>query len=178
MEPFRVIVEIAGSIIVALGGGGAIVVGLSSWLGKVWADRLMQKEKATHDRELEDFKVQALRKLEEQKAHFQEKIALYKEAITPVVEFITEYQRAGGKPPKDVCVAFEKKRLATSVQFGMFATVPACDAYNTLIDYILDVLDGKIQPSWSDLRNLAYKLLNEIRRDVGALGDVVYKGTR
>jgi hypothetical protein len=110
MEPFRVIVEIAGSIIVALGGGGAIVFGLSSWLGKVWADRLMQKEKATHDRELEDFKVQALRKLEEQKAHFQEKIALYKEAITPVVEFITEYQLAGGKPPKDVCVAFEKKK--------------------------------------------------------------------
>jgi len=60
----------------------------------------------------------------------------------------------------------------------MFATVPACDAYNTLIDYILDVLDGKIQPSWPDLRDLAYKLLNEIRRDVGALGDVVYKGNR
>lgn len=39
--------------VVSIGGGGAIVLGLSSWLGKVWADRLMESEKATHDRDLE-----------------------------------------------------------------------------------------------------------------------------
>lgn len=38
--------NIAGAILVALGGGGAIVLLMSSWLGKVWANRILESEKA------------------------------------------------------------------------------------------------------------------------------------
>jgi hypothetical protein len=37
--------RVAAAIIASLGGGGAIVLGLSSYLGKVWADRALEKEK-------------------------------------------------------------------------------------------------------------------------------------
>jgi hypothetical protein len=37
--------KIVVSVLVSLGGGGAIVVGLSSWLGKIWAERLMERER-------------------------------------------------------------------------------------------------------------------------------------
>ena len=35
-------------LLTALGGGGLIVLGLSSWLGKVWADRLGEQLKASN----------------------------------------------------------------------------------------------------------------------------------
>lgn len=44
--------ETAASVIVALGGGGAIVAALSNWLGKVWAERIMAIERDKHDRSL------------------------------------------------------------------------------------------------------------------------------
>jgi hypothetical protein len=47
-----VIWETAGAILLSLGGGGAIVLGLSGWLGRVWAERLMERERADHSREL------------------------------------------------------------------------------------------------------------------------------
>ncbi|EPC3543473.1 hypothetical protein ACRZCT_003096 [Aeromonas hydrophila] len=50
------LLEIAGVILGSLGGGAAIIFGFSSWLGKVWANRLMEKEKAEHTRELESLR--------------------------------------------------------------------------------------------------------------------------
>lgn len=37
--------QLASAIVLSLGGGGAIVIGLSSFLGKLWAERALQKEK-------------------------------------------------------------------------------------------------------------------------------------
>jgi hypothetical protein len=39
------ILEVAFTVIASLGGGGAIVFGLSAYLGKVWADRGLAKQK-------------------------------------------------------------------------------------------------------------------------------------
>ncbi len=57
MTEAAVIWESAGALLVAIGGGGAIVLGLSSWLGKVWAQRLMSGQLATHQRDLEKLKM-------------------------------------------------------------------------------------------------------------------------
>jgi hypothetical protein len=48
--------NVAEAVLVSLGGGGAIVVMLSSWLGKVWAERLMQKDRAKFATEIERLK--------------------------------------------------------------------------------------------------------------------------
>ena len=42
---FSEIAETAASVIVSLGGGGLIVFGLSSYLGKVWANRVLEKQR-------------------------------------------------------------------------------------------------------------------------------------
>ena len=49
-------IQIAAAVIISLGGGGAIVLGLSSWIGKLWADRLLARESAAHQRSLEAHK--------------------------------------------------------------------------------------------------------------------------
>jgi hypothetical protein len=53
---FAELVEIVLSVLAALGGGAAIVGAFSNWLGRVWADRLMEKERARYQRELEEIK--------------------------------------------------------------------------------------------------------------------------
>jgi len=48
--------SIALSVLATLGGGGAIVFALSSWLGKIFASRIAEREKARHARDLEEAK--------------------------------------------------------------------------------------------------------------------------
>src|SRR4051794_8616710 len=50
------VVATGATVVLALGGGGAIVVALSAWLGRVWADRLMQKQQAEHEAKLEELR--------------------------------------------------------------------------------------------------------------------------
>ena len=37
----------------AVGGGGVIILGFSSWLGKVWANKILEKDKFKYSQELE-----------------------------------------------------------------------------------------------------------------------------
>lgn len=50
--------NVAGAVIISLGGGGAIVLALASWLGKVWAARILEKDRLHYTTELERFKSQ------------------------------------------------------------------------------------------------------------------------
>jgi len=59
---FRMVTEffgVAGAIIASLGGGAAIVYFFSTFLGKLWADRIIHNEIATHNEELEDIRLKA-----------------------------------------------------------------------------------------------------------------------
>ncbi|MGF1732147.1 hypothetical protein [Photobacterium kasasachensis] len=44
--------SVSAVIVSSVGSAGAIIFGLSSWLGKVWANRLMETEKFKHQQEL------------------------------------------------------------------------------------------------------------------------------
>lgn len=50
------ILELSVVTLGSLGSGAAIVFGFSSWLGKVWANRLMIQEKAEYAQELESLR--------------------------------------------------------------------------------------------------------------------------
>lgn len=50
------ILKLVGAVLFSLGGGGAIVFALSSWLGKVWASRILENEKKGHQLEIEKYK--------------------------------------------------------------------------------------------------------------------------
>lgn len=45
--------QITLAVLAALGGGGAIVFALSSWLGKVWAARILERDRRLYAEELE-----------------------------------------------------------------------------------------------------------------------------
>src|SRR6056297_3010706 len=48
--------NVSFAILTSLGGASVIVWGLSSWLGKVWASRILNNEKAKLNKELQKFK--------------------------------------------------------------------------------------------------------------------------
>lgn len=51
-----VVWSIANAVLLSLGGGGVLVFALSSWLGKVWATRILEKEKNELQKEYTNFK--------------------------------------------------------------------------------------------------------------------------
>jgi len=51
------IFKIAGAILTSVGGAAIIMMALSSWLGKVWANRILEKDKLKYISELENIKV-------------------------------------------------------------------------------------------------------------------------
>lgn len=53
---FSEIVNIAFSIIATVGTSGAIILGLSNWLGKIWAERILNSDRERHQRNIELFK--------------------------------------------------------------------------------------------------------------------------
>jgi hypothetical protein len=54
---------LAAAFVVSLGGGGAIVLGLSNWIGKIFADRYAERMKHELQQEIEGYKTR-LRKSE------------------------------------------------------------------------------------------------------------------
>jgi hypothetical protein len=59
---------IAGAIFASLGGGGLLILALSSWLGKIWATRIMERERAALTISIEQAKADLTRSIEREKA--------------------------------------------------------------------------------------------------------------
>jgi hypothetical protein len=53
---FQELLELSGVILGSIGGGAIIIFSFSNWLGKLWAIRLMEKEKAAYSQELESLR--------------------------------------------------------------------------------------------------------------------------
>jgi len=52
----RVLIEVAGTILAGLGGAGLIIMAFASWLGKVWANRILEEDRLKYSRELEQIR--------------------------------------------------------------------------------------------------------------------------
>jgi hypothetical protein len=55
------ILSISAALIVSLGGGGAIVLGLSNWFGRILGDRYVEKLKHEIQQEMESYKTKLRR---------------------------------------------------------------------------------------------------------------------
>jgi hypothetical protein len=97
------------SIVAGLGGGTLLIWGLSSWLGKVWANRLLEKDRLRYNRELEVVKNELGRASQEYLIKFSSLHAergniirdLYKKLMSAqrLMESILKRFQAAGEPP-------------------------------------------------------------------------------
>lgn len=108
-------------ILGSVGVGGAIVAGLSSWLGKVWADRLMAKETAKFREDLERLTKQLERKNYVSKVRFDAEFAIYQElskvffdVVVAQNDLFTYYQFDVSLPDKTAQQELYKQRYETA----------------------------------------------------------------
>lgn len=172
-------------IIASLGGGGLIVAGLSSWLGKVWADRLMARERADHETQLAQLRanlehqnqvqIEALRtelRVTEEKhlRGFQDRVAIYRMAVDIVADFLGDldrYLQAGQAIPEERYDMFNRMRMKAYGYLAMLASQRVMDAYDQLADHLLQIVGGQQRYEWDEVRRLALALLNAVRVDIG-----------
>jgi len=196
---FEETIKIATTILLSLGGGGIIVFALSNFLGKVWANRIMDKERAKFERELTELRLKLERDNQESvsklrtdleiyrdtflKAH-NDKVGTYGFVFGVITDFLADMDmiRLGKKPEGDVYDRFNRGRLKAHGYLAMLAPQKVMDAYDSFVEHIFTALE-KNPPNhfedWKEMRRLAYILINAIREDVGIdKSKVEYHGKR
>lgn len=189
------IASIALTILGSLGIGGGIVFGLSSFLGKVWADRLMAKESHIHAKELADLRANLENKNQHyieglksdlsiyQEKHlrgFNDKIQTYRLMTDIISEILGDYDKVSMTKqslPFDRLDVTNRARIRVYGYLGMMAPQSVMDAQDHLFDYLILVAGGSRTYDWSIARKFALSLLNEIRKDIGIdVTPITYNG--
>lgn len=158
-------------------------MGLASWLGKVWAERILRNE--SHDlqeklREAQHRLDVSLRVTEREldlikEAHASvrnDKVAIYRGAVDLIAILLAKLDaHEMNRLPPDEAVkhfdSFNEHRIRLYGYMAMFAPQSVMDAQDELIDYLLQVSHGVKPYQWETVRMKALALINEVRRDIG-----------
>lgn len=167
-DVFKIITASASSVGIA----GGLIFALSSWLGKVWARRILDREKNELDRELEAKK----RELDIFKDTYlrthNDKLVIYRAVIDSVAKLLSAFDahQSGRLQPIQAAEAFDsfnQQRLQVYGYLGMLAPQQVMDAQDELIDHLLKISNGSASYDWNEIRRLAISFINQVRIDVG-----------
>lgn len=145
---------------------------MASWLGKVWASRILERERTALGVELEKTK-RELDVVKETTLRFQnDKILTYRAVVDVVSKVLASFDSIEqGRLSADVAASlfdeFNEQRIRVYGYLAMLAPQQVMDAQDRLMDHLLCVSQGNEPYEWGNVRNLAIDLLNEIRRDIG-----------
>lgn len=183
----------------SVGTAGGIMWALSSWLGKVWASRILEQDRARHEADLERLRADLSQSNAERLAGLERELDIYREqmlkthadklttyrlAADIVTDFVALFAKAqlGEVPDSElpsILGAFERERLRVYAYLAMLAPQGVMDAHDALVDYLLAVLNREEALDWARLRALSLDVLNCIREDVGLDKSAIeYRGSR
>lgn len=165
------ILATAAAVIASLGGGGLLVFALSSWLGKVWANRMMISEQRKHDEALEELRNSLRRRTD---AGLEELRHKHSADIDLLVRKRQVYERLAGS----MRVFFDRGVPASNAEREQF--LQAYDAgFLWADDAVLEVVGafldqnvaaggGPTDPDHSrELQTLYGETMTRMRRDAG-----------
>jgi hypothetical protein len=158
--------------IASVGIGGAVVFALSSWLGKVWAKRILAVETHNLESVLEKTK-RELDIIKETTLRFQnDKILTYRAIVDVVARILSSFDshqmgRLQAHEAGSRFDEFNEQRIRVYGYLAMLAPQSVMDAQDQLMDYLLKIATGEDEYEWEKVRGLALNLLNEVRKDVG-----------
>lgn len=191
--------ELAGAVIVSLGGGSLLILALSNWLGKIWANRIMEKDRAKHVKELEELRAKLTLQNQKtidslksdleiyQEKHlrgYKDKIEIYRVTTDIICDLLADLdlQQLSTEPLQNGLLRydrFNRSRMKAYGYLAMLAPQSVMDAYDNLADHLLSVVDGKEKHDWPKMRELATVLINEVRKDIGIdPSPIEYRGKR
>jgi len=191
------IINIVTASLLSVGGGAAIIFGLSSWLGKIWANRLMEAERAKHSKELEGLRIRWQHDSEKSLADIKteldiykekhlkghsDKLAIYRLAVDIVADLLGDLDitKLAATPLPDALQRWDKFNRGRIKAYGylaMLAPQNVMDAFDALFDFLIMVAHGQKPYDWSTVRQLALNLLNAVRKDIAVdTNPIEYKG--
>lgn len=185
--------KLVGASMFSVVSAGTVITALASWLGKVWAERILARETNELKRQLSESQhrldislKQAEREfdlLKESRSRvYNDKISIYRGIVDLVAKVLASFDamKKSGASTEEVALllqGFNEQRLRLYGYTGMFAPQAVMDAQDAVIDHLLLVANRSVPYVWSDVRNLALSFLNEVRRDVGLdKSSIVYNG--
>ena len=149
----------AAAVIGSLGGGALLVFSLSSWLGKVWATRFADAERARFSTELERYRNELHQLTEERLDALTRKRDIYARLTTSMRVFL-----ASGKPASET----EKQDFLSA--FDLAALWASEDVAKALASFLEHSVRNTNQPgtvSNEEFKNAYRGCLNAMRRDCG-----------
>ncbi len=177
-DAFKIIVAMIASI----GVGGALVFALSSWLGKLWAQRILENEKHQLASELEKTK-RDLDVVKETTLRFQnDKLYTYRAVIDVIARLLAalDSHESGRLAPQEANARFDEfneQRLKIYGYLAMIAPQAVMNAQDNLIDYLLLISHNNAEYDWEKVREKSLALLNAVRVDIGIdKSPVTYNG--
>jgi hypothetical protein len=189
-DVFRLI----GASLFSVFSAGALVIGLASWLGKLWAERILRNETHKLQEQLAQTQSSLNNSLERSKRELDflkesrsnihnDKIAIYRKIIDMVAKLLAnlDLHHAGRLQPTEgehQYDQFNEQRMQVYGYLAMFAPQTVIDAQDRLIDHLILISNGHKAYIWSEVRELALSFINEVRQDVGIDKSAVqYKGS-
>lgn len=191
------IFEISAVILSSLGIGTAVLFGFSNYLGKLWAIRFMEEERAIHTKELEAIRAKLQDQNQQTLARLQgevdvlkettlrehnDKLAIYRVAMELVAVLLVKLElgmlqeREFTQEDKQ---QFQIDRLKIYAQLALTAPQEIMDANDKLMDHIIAVIFDDKKSSWEELRGISLDLVNAMRKDIGLdKSPVSYNGSR
>ncbi|WP_231139262.1 hypothetical protein [Pseudomonas fluorescens] len=168
--------------VTSVGTAGILFAGLSSWLGKIWANRILENEKHRLATALEATK-RDLDVIKETTLRFQnDKILIYRTVIETVARLLAaldphESGRLATAEAGARYDEFNEQRIRVYGYLAILAPQSFMDAQDDLIDRLLKITNGKAEYEWVKIREKALVMLNVVRADIG-INDtpIAYRG--
>ena len=169
---WETVLKFVTATIASIGVGGAVVFALSSWLGKIWASRILATETHNLESVLEKTK-RELDVIKETTLRFQnDKILTYRAIVDVVARILSSFDahQVGRLQPHEAGNRFDEfneQRIRVYGYLAMLAPQSVMDAQDQLMDHLLKISIGSEGYEWKKVRELAINLLNEVRKDIG-----------
>lgn len=151
--------ETAFAVIAAMGGGGFIVLGLSSWIGKLWAERLMARDREVHAETLERLRYDLAREFDAMKDVLVRRRELYDRTVRAMRVFLAATRGASDEEKRAFLAAYDTCFLWASD-----------DVLQVLRDFIdLQIAHARTRDPASQprMQELYGECLAAMRRDAG-----------
>jgi len=175
--------KIATAIIVSLGGGAFLVLVFSSWLGGIWAKRMLQNERVKHAELLENIKNELDLLKQKDLTRHHDKLSLYRDIVYIISEILRELEAISTLKQEaiseDVERSFSLNRNKAYGYISLVSSQEVMDRYNDMIDYFIPIIYEGKKSTWKEMRTKADSLLNSMRKDLGVTNEeIFYRGER
>lgn len=185
--------RVVGASIFSVTSAGVIILGLSSWLGKVWAGRILRQETHQLQQQLRETQHRydlSIKLTEKQldlakEAHSSvraDKIQIYRGTIDLIAALLAKFDaQSMDRLSPDQAIQhfdhFNEQRMRLYAYMAMFAPQAVLDAQDDMMGLLLRIAHGHQTYDWALVREKALALINEVRKDVGIdQGPIHFKG--